>query len=118
MGTVADNVTAVRDRIAQAALRSGRRPEDIRLIAVTKTVRPEVVQQAVDAGVTDLGENRVQEALTKVNALPERVTWHLIGHLQTNKAKQAVEFFPWVHSVDSLHLAQTLEKRAAALGRR
>ncbi|MDI3522461.1 MAG: dependent protein [Bacillota bacterium] len=116
MGTVADNVAAVRERIAEAALRSGRRPEDIRLIAVTKTVSPEVIGQALAAGITDVGENRVQEALGKAPALPAGITWHLIGHLQTNKAKQAVQLFPWVHSLDSLHLAQALEKRAAAAG--
>lgn len=117
MGTVAENVAAVRERMAAAAARSGRRPEEIQLIAVTKTVSPEIVQEALAAGVTDLGENRVQEAAAKVAALPPGVTWHLIGHLQTNKVKQALPLFHLIHSLDSLRLAEALEKRAAAEGR-
>ncbi|NLY49456.1 MAG: YggS family pyridoxal phosphate enzyme, partial [Firmicutes bacterium] len=113
MGHVADNVAAVRERIAEAAARSGRRPEDIRLIAVTKSISPEVIQEALAAGVRDLGENRVQEAVPKVEVLPSDCTWHLIGHLQTNKAKVAAETFCLIHSLDSLRLAQVLERRAA-----
>ncbi|MDI3538325.1 MAG: dependent protein [Bacillota bacterium] len=115
MGTVADNVAAVRARVAKAAARSGRRPEDVRLIAVTKNVGPELIKEALAAGITDLGENRVQEAAGKVPVFPE-ATWHLIGHLQTNKAKQAVRLFRLIHSLDSLRLAETLERRAEAEG--
>lgn len=117
VGHVADNVAAVRERIAEAAARSGRRPEDIRLIAVTKSISPEVIQEALAAGVRDLGENRVQEAVPKVEVLPSDCTWHLIGHLQTNKAKVAAETFCLIHSLDSLRLAQVLERRAAQVGK-
>jgi len=91
----------VRDQIARAAERAGRSEKDITLIAVSKTFDPATVQQAVLAGARDLGENRVQEALTKVAMIEGDVRWHLIGHLQSNKARQAVETFDVIHTIDS-----------------
>jgi pyridoxal phosphate enzyme (YggS family) len=110
------HVESVRARIARACDRSGRSAEAVTLIAVTKGFGPEAVRAAVDAGIPDIGENRVQEAVTKKSALSgiEGVTWHMIGHLQTNKVKAAIATFDIIHSVDSLHLAQAISDRAPA----
>ena len=114
-----DNIARVRERIAAACRRAGRRPEDIRLVAVSKTVAPALIRRAYDEGLRDFGENRVQEAATKRAALSDlTAVWHLIGHLQTNKAKNAREIFHWVHSVDSLRVAQKLDQAAACSGDR
>jgi pyridoxal phosphate enzyme (YggS family) len=107
----------VRERIAAAAERAGRRPDDVLLIAVSKTVEAERVKEAIDAGVAALGENRVQEAKAKVTALGRPVPWHLIGHLQTNKVKDALSTFDVIQSLDRLDLARELERRAAGSGR-
>src|SRR6202140_1708098 len=104
---VANAVDAVRGRISRAAERAGRAPGDVRLIGVTKGVAPSHINAAVAAGVFDIGENRVQEALAKRQAV-SGVHWHLIGHLQTNKAKPAAEFFDAVHSLDSERVARAL----------
>jgi pyridoxal phosphate enzyme (YggS family) len=104
----------VRERIARAAERAGRRPADVLLIGVSKTVEVERIRAAVAAGVTALGENRVQEAKAKVDELGRPAAWHLIGHLQTNKVKDALELFDVIHSVDRLELARELDRRAAA----
>jgi hypothetical protein len=107
----------VRERIAAAAERAGRRPDDVLLVAVSKTVEAERVKDALDAGVAALGENRVQEAKAKVAALGHPVPWHLIGHLQTNKVKDALATFDVIQSLDHLDLARELERRAAGMGR-
>jgi hypothetical protein len=107
----------VRERIAAAAERAGRRADDVLLIAVSKTVEVERIREAIDAGVAALGENRVQEAKTKVGALGRPVPWHLIGHLQTNKVKDALALFDVIHSVDRLEVAREIERRAAGAGR-
>ena len=104
---VANAVDAVRGRISRAAERAGRAPGDVRLIGVTKGVAPSHINAAVAAGVFDIGENRVQEALAKRQEV-SGVHWHLIGHLQTNKAKPAAEFFDAVHSLDSERVARAL----------
>jgi pyridoxal phosphate enzyme (YggS family) len=109
--TVAGNLARVRAEIASAARAAGRKPEEIRLIAVSKTHPPEVVAAAIAAGQMDFGENTVQEALTKI-PLYESVIWHMIGHLQSNKAKSVPGNFGWVHSIDSLKLAQRLSRMA------
>ncbi len=107
----------VRERIAAAAARAGRDPGTIRIVAVTKTHPIAAVRDALEAGVADVGENRVQEALGKMDAWPDApVRWHLIGHLQRNKAKLAAGRFALIHSVDSPRLADELEKAAAARG--
>ena len=93
-------------------------PDTVRLIAVSKTVPPEKIRQAYAAGLRDFGENRVQEALSKQAELADLpdITWHLLGHLQSNKATKAVEHFHWIHSVDSLKLAQRLDQVASTAG--
>ena len=114
-----DNIARVQERIAEACRRVGRRPEDVKLVAVSKTVPPDRIRAAYDAGLRDFGENRVQEANAKRAALSDlTVTWHLVGHLQTNKAKLARELFHCVHSLDSLRLAQKLDEAAVCSGDR
>jgi PLP dependent protein len=108
-----DNIARVRERIATACRRAGRRPEEIKLVAVSKTVPSPLIRRAYDAGVRDFGENRVQEAVDKRAALSDlAAVWHLIGHLQTNKANSARDLFHWVHSVDSVRVAQKLDRAA------
>ena len=115
---VADNLLRVRERIAAAAARAGRRADSIRLVAATKGVDVERIRLAVAAGVTEIGENYVQEAAAKFPALAEfALTRHLIGHLQRNKVGRAVELFDMVQSVDSEPLARALGRRAVAIGR-
>jgi pyridoxal phosphate enzyme (YggS family) len=117
MPDISENVARVRERLARAAERAGRRADDVLLIAVSKTVDVERIRAAVAAGVSALGENRVQEAKAKIAELGHPVAWHLIGHLQTNKVKDALELFDLIHSLDRLELAQEIERRAAARGR-
>ena len=115
--TVAANVAEVRARIRAAAERAGRDPASVTLIAVSKTFPAEAIAAAVAAGVRYIGENRVQEAEGKraaLDALGVRPVWHLIGHLQTNKVKTALQVFDILHSVDSLRLAETLSRHATA----
>jgi hypothetical protein len=114
---IARNLAAVKSRIAAAALRAGRDPEAVRLIAVSKTVDLDRLSQALAAGQKLFGENYLQEAREKIAALGPGVTWHLVGHLQTNKARGAVELFDLLHAVDRLKLAQALAKAAAAAGK-
>jgi pyridoxal phosphate enzyme (YggS family) len=120
-GTLPDlaaRVRAVRQRVAAATERAGRAPEDVAIIAVSKTVDAERVRAAYELGLKSFGENRVQEARGKIAALKlPLIRWELIGHLQTNKVARAVELFARVQSVDSLRLAQALEDAAARLGR-
>jgi len=111
------NLERVRAAIARACTRAGRSPDQVALIAVSKTVGVERIRRAIEAGVTALGENRVQEARDKIEALGRPVPWHLIGSLQTNKARDAVRLFDWIHSVDRLELARELDRRARAVGR-
>lgn len=106
------------ERVARACERAGRKPDDVLLIAVSKTVETERIRLAVTAGVQALGENRVQEAKDKVATLGRPVPWHLIGSLQTNKARDAVELFDWIHSVDREELARELDRRAHQRERR
>lgn len=114
---VADAVAAVRDRISRAAARAGRRAEDVRLVAVSKSQPPDAVRAAFAAGVRDFGENRIQEAEGKIAELAELrlagLVWHLVGHLQSNKARRAAVLFDFVHSVDDPSLGPRLEKAAA-----
>lgn len=114
--TFAANLASVRQRIEQACGQANRSPDTVRLVAVTKTYPVDVMRMAIKAGLSDIGENRVQEAVPKIQQVP-RATFHLIGHLQSNKARQAVEFFDFIHSVDSLHLAQEIDRHAARLSK-
>jgi len=106
------NLGRVQEAVARACARAGRSPDDVLLIAVSKTMDVERVRLAIAAGVAALGENRVQEAKEKIEALGRPVPWHLIGSLQTNKARDAARLFDWIHSVDRLELAQELSRRA------
>jgi pyridoxal phosphate enzyme (YggS family) len=117
--SIAENIAQVRARIAAAAARVRRRPEDITLMAVSKIVEPERIREAYAAGLRVFGENRVQEFEKKAPALADlkEAEWHLIGHLQSNKAKKAAEIFQAVDSVDSLHLAQKLNDAARQMGK-
>jgi PLP dependent protein len=117
MTDIRANLDRVRDRVARAAERSGRRASDVLLIGVSKTVDAARIRQAIDAGVPALGENRVQEAKEKIAELGRPVPWHLIGHLQTNKVRDALELFDVIHSLDRLDLAKELDKRARARAR-
>ena len=113
MMDIEKNLKAVKDRINAAAEACGRDPHSIRLVSVSKTKSVEEVRSAIDAGVNLLGENYIQEAREKIAALSAHpVSWHFIGHLQTNKAKYAVKIFDLIHSVDSLKLARELDKQA------
>ena len=117
LGHLHERLSAVRSRIAAAAARAGRDPAAVRIVAVTKGHPLTTALEAVAAGLLDLGENRVQEALGKMDAWPQTaVRWHLVGHLQRNKAKLAVGRFALIHSLDSARLADALEAEAAARG--
>ena len=111
------NLGRVQEAVARACARAGRSPDHVLLIAVSKTMEVERVRLAIAAGVAALGENRVQEAKEKIEALGRPVPWHLIGSLQTNKARDAARLFDWIHSVDRLDLAQELSRRAHGAGR-
>lgn len=106
-----DNFDAIQHRIRAACERSGRRPESVTLIGVTKGQPPEAVAEAARAGLVFFGENKVQEAKSKIPLSPGRLRWHMIGHLQTNKCRDAVGLFEMIQSVDSLYLAEELDKR-------
>jgi len=117
MGSLRDNIEAVRARIAGAAARAGRDPRAVLLLAVSKTLPAERVREAADAGLNHFGENRVQEAREKAPLLPPSLTWHLIGHLQANKARHCPGLFSWIHSLDSPALARELGLRYRAAER-
>jgi pyridoxal phosphate enzyme (YggS family) len=118
--SVAENIATVRERINASAMRAGRSVDDITLMAVSKTVPPDLIRGAYLAGVRVFGENRVQEFTEKVGALRDlsNADWHLIGHLQTNKAAKAAELFNAVDSIDSLRLAQKLNSAAQQVGKK
>jgi len=115
--SLADNLAGVQQRIRAACERSGRDPSSVQLLAVAKTHPPEAVKAVADLGLTLFGENKVQEAKVKIPQCPGRLRWHFIGHLQTNKVRDAVELFAMIQSVDSLPLAQEINKRAEAAAR-
>jgi pyridoxal phosphate enzyme (YggS family) len=116
MSSVADNIKKIRDDIAEAARRAHRDPSGVRLMGVTKTVDDQRIAEAIRTGLDIIGENYVQEGKRKIEAMGKTLEWHLIGHLQTNKAKYAVRLFDMVHSVDRLKLARELDKRAGIAG--
>jgi PLP dependent protein len=116
---IADNLDRVRRRIGAAAHRAHRNPADVTLVAVSKTFGPDLIRAACASGQRAFGENRVQEAEAKISELADLgLEWHLIGHLQSNKAKKAASEFAWVQSVDSLSLLQKLDREAASAGHR
>jgi len=114
---IRENLARVQEAIARACAGAGRSPDGVLLIAVSKTMEVERVRRAIEAGVAALGENRVQEAKAKIEALGHPVPWHLIGSLQTNKAKDAVQLFDCIQSLDRVELATELDRRARAAGR-
>ncbi|MBR6710467.1 MAG: YggS family pyridoxal phosphate-dependent enzyme [Selenomonadaceae bacterium] len=120
MDEIEKRLRNVEHEIEQARMRREAvlKEEPVQLIAVTKNHDVAAMRRAIDAGVTAIGENRIQEAVGKYEALERKVQWHLIGHLQTNKAKQAVRYFDLIHSIDSEHLAKAVDKAAAAIGKR
>jgi hypothetical protein len=116
------SISSIYKRISHAAMRAGRNPEEVKLIAVTKTVTVQQIKEAIDAGLRTLGENRIQEAKAKIEELSAdstmpSVSWHLIGHLQKNKAKYAVRLFDLIHSLDSTELAEELNSQAKKIGK-
>ena len=113
--SIKDNLAVVQQQLSQAATEAGRSPEDIQLIAVSKTKPAEMINEAVLANHTAFGENMVQEAISKMSALNniDNIEWHLIGHLQKNKVKFCPGNFQWIHSIDSIELAKKLEERCA-----
>ena len=116
---IATSLSAVRQRLARALERAGRLPSSARLVAISKTRPAQDVRAAFDAGQVDFGENRVQEALEKIAATSDiPIAWHLVGHLQSNKARRAAGAFGWVHSIDSVDLLMRVEAAAAEAGRR
>jgi PLP dependent protein len=117
MDEIKRNLEEIRQTLQDAALKAGRDPQEVRLVAVTKTMGLERLKEAIAAGQNLFGENYVQEAKAKIAALGPGLTWHFIGHLQSNKARAAVELFDLIHSVDRLSLAQALEQAAARLGK-
>src|SRR5436190_20057419 len=116
MSEIFQRLTAVREQIAGAAARAGRDPGDVDLVAVTKTHPPEAVREAIDAGQLVFGESRVQEARAKIPLCPSRARWHFIGHLQRNKIRHALPLFELIHGIDSLALAQEINRIAEEEG--
>ena len=116
MPSVAENLEAIHARIAAAAARAGKKTEDVELLVVSKTFPPEIISEAVDAGQTLFGENKVQELLAKIPLLPSSLRWHLIGHLQSNKVRKVLPVVEAIHSVTSLDLARDINRIAAELG--
>jgi len=115
---IAENLKEVNDEIARAAIKSNRSPEDVILVAVTKNVSPEIIQEAIDLGVKHVGENKVQEITRKYDILGTQLTWHMIGHLQRNKVKYIIDKVDYIHSLDSLSLAVEIDKRAGSINRK
>ena len=118
MSQIQNHLSVVRRRISEAARRSGRDPESIRLVAVSKTYVGEAVREVWDAGQKVFGESRVQEALAKIPMLPDEVEWHFIGHLQTNKIRKAMPYFSLFHGVDNIDTARQMDRIAGEIGAR
>jgi pyridoxal phosphate enzyme (YggS family) len=116
MATIAENLDRVRKQIAQVARKAGRAPADVELVAITKTHATERVREAIEAGQALFGESRVQEARAKIPELPSAIRWHFVGHLQKNKIRHALPLFELIHSVDSLALAQDMDRIAQEEG--
>ena len=116
VSTVKTNIERVKNRIADAASRSGRKSSDVRLMAVTKTVDDDRIMAAIEAGIDIIGESYVQEAKRKIEKMGRPIEWHMIGYLQGNKAKYAVRLFDMIHSVDRMDLAAELDRRAGLAG--
>lgn len=118
MSTIAENIRILRERIAETCVKLSRDPAEVAIVAVTKTVPPQRIQEAIDAGIEILGENRVQEALSKIGTVKGKITWHMVGHLQRNKVKKALEIFDLIQSVDSYELACEIDRHSRQCNRR
>jgi pyridoxal phosphate enzyme (YggS family) len=116
MSQIAENLDSIKQRIAAAAEQIGRRADEVKLVAVSKTYPPEIIRDAVDCGQRAYGENRVQDALPKIDALPADLEWHLIGHLQTNKVRKVIGRFALFHGVDNTGLAIQMNRIAGEFG--
>jgi pyridoxal phosphate enzyme (YggS family) len=116
MSQIAENLEFIRQRIAAAAERNGRSAEEVKLVAVSKTYSPEIIREAIEAGQRIFGENRVQDALPKIDALSPNLEWHLIGHLQTNKVRKVIGRFALFHGVDNTALALQMNRIAGEFG--
>ncbi len=116
MEIIKNNLEIINEKIKKATLKTNRNPEEIKLVAVTKTATIEQTKEAISAGVKTIGENKVQEAKEKYQILSADIDWHLVGHLQTNKVKYAIEIFDLIHSVDSIKLAKEIDKRSLQFG--
>ena len=116
METIKNNLEIINEKIKKAALKANRNPQEIKLVAVTKTATIEQIKEAISAGVKIIGENKVQEAKEKYQILSADIEWHLVGHLQTNKVKHAIEIFDLIHSVDSIKLAKEIDRRSLQFG--
>ena len=114
---IEENIKYVTQRIARCCKKSGRALEDVKLICVTKTASVEDIEEALSLKISSIGENRVQDAISKYASIGKRAEWHLIGHLQTNKARDAVKIFSLIHSVDSARLARAIDKEAGKIGK-
>ena len=117
MEIIKNNLKIINVKIKKAALKASRNPEKIKLVAVTKAAAIEQIKEAINAGVKIIGENKVQEAKEKYQILSADIEWHLVGHLQTNKVKYAVEIFDLIHSVDSIKLAKEIDRRSLQFGK-
>ena len=117
METIKNNLEIINEKIKKAALKANRNPEEIKLVAVTKTATIEQIKEAINAGVKIIGENKVQEAKEKYQILTADTEWHLVGHLQTNKVKYAIEIFDCIQTVDSIKLAKEIDKRSLQFGK-
>jgi len=116
---VKDNILEIDRRIASACSRSAQAPDSVTIVAVTKGRAADQIKEAIGAGIADIGENRIQEALLKYNDIGDKpVKWHMVGHLQTNKVRQAIKIFDLIHSVDSLELAARIDKESSGIGKR
>jgi pyridoxal phosphate enzyme (YggS family) len=116
--TGGDAITSRLATIREAIVAAGRDPAEVTIVAVSKNFPAEAIRAAHAAGVTDFGENRLQEAAGKIPLLPPEITWHFVGHLQTNKAAEVVDHFGWIHSLDSARVIAAVSRRASATGRR
>ncbi len=117
MSLIVENISNIKSKIGEAAARVGRDPEGVLLLAVSKTIAEDRIRDAAEAGLVHFGENRVQEARGKIPHLPADLVWHLVGHLQSNKAKYCPDLFQWIHSIDSVPLAREVARRYVNRGR-
>ena len=116
LASIYDNISRLQEKVAKATNRVGREPNSVQIVAISKTKPIDAIHKVLNAGIFDIGENRVQEAKVKYNSINRPATWHMVGHLQTNKIKQAIQFFDIIQSVDSLRLAKAIDRRSADLG--